>query len=72
MWRTIWRASDLDAPKPHFVGDVIQPRFEHLQQGFAGDAFFLLRMVISVAELALEQPVDTAQLLFFAQLHAVA
>ena len=57
--------------KAEAENDVVEPSLEKLQQGFAGDAFFLLRMVIGIAELTLKQPVDTAQLLFFAQLQAI-
>ena len=56
----------------HFERDVVEPRFEHLQQGLAGNALLLLRAVINIAELAFEQPVYAAQLLLFTQLHAVA
>jgi hypothetical protein len=56
----------------HLVSNVVEARFQHLQQRFAGNAFLLRRALINIAELALEQAVDTAQLLLFAQLYAIA
>src|SRR5262249_1572225 len=53
------------------IGDVVQARLEQLQQPLAGDALGARRLVIRLAELALEQAVDVAHLLLLAQLLAV-
>src|SRR6185436_18239177 len=55
----------------HAVGDVVEARFEQLQQALAGDALGARRVVVGVAELPLEQPVGVAHLLLLAQLLAV-
>jgi hypothetical protein len=56
----------------HAVRQIVEPAFQPLQQRFAGNAAAARRMIIAGAELPLEQTVDTAQLLLFTQLHAVA
>src|SRR5207237_6101058 len=53
------------------IGDVVQPRFEELQQPLAGDALGARRIVIGVTELPLEQAVGVTHLLLLAQLLAV-
>src|SRR5262249_7196806 len=55
----------------HPVDDVIQPRFEQLQQVRAGRALALRGALEVQAELALEDAVRAAQLLLFAKLVAV-
>ena len=71
LWRTTWRASAREAPKPMRIGDGVETRFQQLQQALAGDALGAGGLLVGAAELALEQPVDVAHLLLLAQLLAV-
>src|SRR5262249_3010920 len=54
----------------HAVRDRIQARLEDLQEPLAGHALAARRLGVGLAELALEEPVDAAQLLLFTQLLA--
>src|SRR5579862_4515705 len=51
--------------------DVVQPHLQQLQKVLAGYALAALRLLQVDAELALHHTVDAAQLLLFAELHAV-
>src|SRR5450830_389908 len=55
----------------HTINDVVQTRFQQLQQCFAGVALATVRFSEVATELALEHAVDTLDLLLFAQLVAV-
>src|SRR5207302_10445697 len=55
----------------HAIGDVVEPRFEELQQPLARDALGARGIMVRVAELPLEQAVGVAHLLLLAQLLAV-
>src|SRR3972149_1773297 len=55
----------------HAVGNVVEARFEQLQQPFAGDALGARGLGVGLAELAFEHAIDAARLLLFAQLLAV-
>jgi hypothetical protein len=55
----------------HAISHAVEPAFEYLQQRFAGHLLATRGFVIALAELALEQAVGAAHLLFFAKLNAV-
>src|SRR4029077_19672780 len=52
------------------VRDRVKPRLEQLQQALAGHTLAARGLRVGLAELALEDPVDAAQLLLLAQLLA--
>ncbi len=54
----------------HAVGHRVETRLEQLQKALARDALAARGLRVGLAELALEQPVDAAQLLLLAQLLA--
>src|SRR6266849_6074462 len=56
--------------EPHAVRDGIQTRFQQLEEALASHALAARGLGVGLAELALEQPVDAAQLLLLAQLLA--
>src|SRR5579859_1556320 len=56
----------------HAVNDIIEPAFEPHEEVLAGDAFLVRGLFEPVAKLRFEQSVDAAELLFFAELEAVA
>jgi hypothetical protein len=55
----------------HAVAHRIQARLEHRQQVLAGDALAAFSTLVGQAELAFQNAVDAANLLLFAQLHAI-
>src|SRR5690606_5707594 len=55
----------------HAVDDVVQAGLEELQQVLAGVALAGRRLLVIVAELALEQAVDALDLLLLAKLQGV-
>src|SRR5579871_3139338 len=57
--------------KPDAENHVVQPRFEQLQQCFAGHTTLLQRLVEHPAELRLHEPVLITQLLLLRQADAV-
>ena len=62
------RAGDRET---HAVDDVVQASFQQLQQVLAGVALLGRGLLVVVAELALQQAVDTLDLLLFTQLGGV-
>src|SRR5690606_34541813 len=62
------RAGDGEA---HAVDDVVQAGLQHLQEVLAGVALAGRRLLVIVAELALEQAVDALDLLLLAKLQGV-
>src|SRR5690606_13136837 len=65
---TRFRAGRTEA---HAVGDVVETRFQQLQQGFAGVALAARRFSEVAAELAFQDAVHALDLLLFTQLVAV-
>src|SRR5258705_522688 len=57
--------------KAHAVHDVVEPRFQELQQLLARGAGAARRLLVVATELALEHAVHAAELLLLAQLQAV-
>jgi len=55
----------------HAVDDVVQTGFQQLQQVLAGVALLGRGLLVVVAELTLQQTVDTLDLLLFTQLGSV-
>ena len=55
----------------HAVDHVVQPALQELQQSFAGRSRTARRLLIIVAELALQHSVHAAQFLLLAQLQSV-
>src|SRR5690348_6195855 len=55
----------------HAIDHIVQTALEQLQQILAGGAALAGRLLVVIAELALEHPVHAAQLLLLAQLRAV-
>src|ERR1700728_1096614 len=58
--------------QPHAVGNVVEALFERSQHQFASDTFLLNGFFIEIAELALQNLIVTAGLLFFAKLQTIA
>src|SRR5262249_24866242 len=56
----------------HAVNDAVQPALERRQQGVARDALLQRGLLERIAELRFQHPVNTADLLLFAHLQAVA
>jgi len=54
--------------KPETVNDIVESRFEQLQERRAGHAFRFFRFGKIAAELFFKDAVNAARLLFFAQL----
>src|SRR5690606_11082183 len=56
---------------PHAINHVVEPTLEQPQQDFASGATAAVGFLIVTPKLPLQDAVDTANLLLFAQLHAV-
>jgi hypothetical protein len=68
---TSWRAAGRRHRETHAVNDVVKAGLEELQQVFTRVALLGRGLLVVVAELTLQQTVDTLDLLLLAQLGGV-